>query len=220
VRLGPAGIRFTGRAEGDLRHDTGRRPAVLDRPWTWLHQVHGDGVVVVTAPGAGAGAEGDGLVSADPGAALAVFTADCAPVALASGEGVIGLAHAGWRGLLAGVVERTVAEMRALGATSIEAALGPCIHAECYAFAPADLDRAAGLLGTAVRATTPSGAPALDLQAAVAAVLDRAGVELAYDEDACTACAAGDYYSHRARAETQRQATLVWLEPAAQAAST
>src|SRR6185295_2862413 len=121
LQVGPASVRFTGRAEGDLRHDPDRRPAVLDRPWSWLRQVHGDHVVVVDAPGAGAGEEGDGLVTADAGAALTVFTADCAPVALAGDGGVIGVAHAGWRGLLADVIPRTVERMRALGAGEVRA---------------------------------------------------------------------------------------------------
>ena len=184
---------------------------MLDRPWSWLRQVHGDHVVVVAAPGAHAGDEGDGLVSADRGAALAVFTADCAPVALAGANGVIGVAHAGWRGLVAGVIARTVDEMRALGPGEITAALGPCIHAECYEFSPSDLDAVAGHLGDGVRARTADGRAALDMQAAVRAALDGAGVALVHDADACTACAASGYYSHRARAETERQATVVWL---------
>ena len=96
-------------------------------------------------------------MSATPGCALAVLTADCAPVALASPEGVFGVAHAGWRGLVAGVLERTVDAMRALGATEIGAVLGPCIRAECYEFGPADLDRVAARLGDGVRATTAVG---------------------------------------------------------------
>jgi hypothetical protein len=184
---------------------------VLDRPWSWLRQVHGDHVVVVDAPGARAGEEGDALVSADGGAALTVFTADCAPVALAGDGVVIGVAHAGWRGLLAGVIPRTVERMRTLGAGEITAALGPCIHAECYEFSPSDLDMVAAHLGDGVRSSTPDGRPALDMQAAVAAALADAGVALVHDASVCTACAAPDYYSHRARAETERQATLVWL---------
>src|ERR687893_814709 len=62
-----------------------------------------------------AGSAADALVSATGGCALAVLTADCAPVALASPEGVIGVAHAGWRGLVAGVLRRTVEQMGALG---------------------------------------------------------------------------------------------------------
>jgi YfiH family protein len=186
-----------------------RRRAVVDLPWTWLHQIHGAGVVRVTRPGEGAATLADAAVTAEEGCALAVLTADCAPVALASAEGVIGVAHAGWRGVAAGVIDATVAEMQALGATGIEAAIGPCIHAECYEFGPTDLDAVASRLGDTVRATTDRGAPALDLPAAVRVALERAGVTAVTDVDVCTACSP-DHFSWRARKETQRQATVVW----------
>ncbi len=221
VTLGPAEVRFTGRAEGDLspaalsaRGERGdvaaRRRAVLDRPWTWLHQVHGGRVVVVDHPGQRCGEEGDAAVTAAPGAALAVFTADCAPVALVSPEGVIGAVHAGWRGLVAAVLERAADAMRALGASRIEAALGPCIHPECYSFGQGDLDLVAQRLGDGVRATTATGAAALDLPAAVRGAVGRAGVELVHDEAVCTSCAAERYFSHRARRDPERQVVVLW----------
>ena len=222
MRLGSAEVRFTGRTEGDLGHagawvevhevDEGvaaRRRAVVDRPWSWLRQVHGAEVRVVDGPGKCAGDVGDGLVSADPGAALAVLTADCAPIALASDEGVIGVVHAGWRGLVAGVVDKGVGAMRDLGATDVVAALGPCIHAECYEFSGADLDAVARQLGDGVRGVTSEGRPALDVPAAVRAALERAGARLVHDVDVCTACST-EHYSHRARRELERQAVVVW----------
>jgi YfiH family protein len=220
LSLSSARVVFTGRAEGDMGHGgepvtsvrpdvAARRRAVVDRPWTWLHQIHGAGVVRVTRPGDGAATLADAAVTAEEGCALAVLTADCAPVALASSEGVIGVAHAGWRGAAAGVIEATVAEMEALGATGIEAAIGPCIHAECYEFGAGELDGVAAQLGDAVRATTAAGAPALDLPAAVRTALARAGVERVDDAGICTACSPS-YFSWRARRETQRQATVVW----------
>ena len=186
-----------------------RRRAVVDLDWTWLRQVHGNTVVHVESPGGGAGTPADAAVAAAPGQALAVLAADCAPVALASAEGVIGVAHAGWRGLLVGVLGRTVEAMRQLGATDVIAALGPCIHAECYEFGAADLDRVAGRLGDTVRATTAAGRPALDLPGGVRAELAAAGVTELEDIDVCTACSP-DHYSWRARRQTARQAVVVW----------
>ena len=220
LSLSSAHVAFTGRAEGDMGHGgdrvvsvrpdvAARRRAVVDLPWTWLHQVHGAGVVRITRPGDGAGTKADAAVTAAEGCALAVLTADCAPVALASREGVIGVAHAGWRGVAAGVIEATVAEMHALGASGVDAAIGPCIHAECYEFSERDLDGVAARLGDEVRATTAKGTPALDLPAAVRVALRRAGVETVVDAGACTACSP-DHFSWRARQETQRQATVVW----------
>jgi YfiH family protein len=207
-------VRFTGRAEGDLGHGgeyvtavrpeiEARRRAVLDRPWSWIRQVHGESVVFVEEPGGGAGAVADASVTRHPGAALAVLTADCAPIAIASPDAVA-VVHAGWRGVVAGVIDRAAA---ALGGRDLVAALGPCIHPECYEFGAADLER----FDPAVRATTAEGTPALDLPAAVRLALARAGVDVGYDAETCTACAADDYFSFRARAETQRQAVVAWL---------
>jgi len=209
----PAELYWTGRSDGDVGPCAGvaateRRRRVHPAPWAWLRQVHGNAVRVVEAPGAVHGEEGDALVTGVPGAVLAVFTADCAPVALVSTEGVVGLAHAGWRGLEAGVIEATVATMRALGATYVGAAIGPCIHAECYEFGSPELDRLAARFGDAVRGRSAAGRPALDLPAAVAAALQRCGAELVLDAGACTACAPG-WFSHRARGDAARQATLL-----------
>ena len=208
-----ADIRWSGRREGDLGVGAGsgvdaRRRAVYAGAWAWLRQVHGATVRVVDAPGGVQGVEGDALVTAVPGVALAVFTADCAPVALSSPEGVVGLVHAGWRGTEAGVVEAAVAAMRELGATRVEAVLGPCIRAECYEFGDADLDRVAARFGAGVRGWATSGRPSLDLPAAVAAALAAAGADLVDDHGGCTACSR-DWFSHRARGETERQATVV-----------
>jgi YfiH family protein len=213
LRLGTADVRWTAREDGDLgtAADDGvsaRRAAVHPGPWAWAHQVHGRTVHLVDAPGAVAGADGDGLVTGAPGVAMAVFTADCAPVAFASPEGVVGIAHAGWRGVECGVLEATADAMRRLGATRLEAALGPCIRAECYEFGEADLSRLEALLGPSVRARTSAGRPALDLAAAVGVALGRAGVELAADHGACTACS-DEWFSFRARCDAGRQATLV-----------
>ena len=213
--LGPALVRFTGVAEGDMADPTGtdatverRRRSVVDRPWFWLHQVHG-AAVVVGSPEDEIGQAADASVSAVPGVALAIMTADCAPVAFASPEGIIGVAHAGWRGLVAGVIEETVAAMRRLGAQSVVAALGPCIHTECYSFGADDLDAAAERLGPAVRGVTSDGRPSLDIPAAVRVALGRADAALIADVDICTACSAG-YWLWRARRDRSRQATVVW----------
>lgn len=213
VPLLGASVRFTGRPEGDLRPHPRAGATALSalagRPVSWLRQVHGPGVVVVGERPA-EGVEGDALVTASSSAALAVLTADCAPVALASPEGVVAAVHAGWAGLVAGVVDGAVAAMRDLGAGRIEAVLGPCIHPECYEFGPSDLDRVVGVLGPSVRSATPAGAPALDLPAAVRAALERAGVVLTGVEGRCTACDADGCFSHRARADAGRQALIVW----------
>ena len=219
-QVGDADVVFTDRGAGDLGHAgehvravrpdvEARRRAVVDLGWTWLRQVHGDRVVVVTEPGGGAGERADAAVTDRPGCALAVLTADCAPVALVGSGGVVGVAHAGWRGLVGGVLERTVDVMRAGGAGDVRAVLGSCIRPECYEFGVEDLARVARRLGDGVRTTTTSGAPALDVPAAVRAALSQVGVDDVHDVGVCTACSQV-HFSHRARHELGRQALVVW----------
>jgi YfiH family protein len=117
-----------------------------------LTQVHGVDVVTAREPwAAGGGARADAMVTDQPGLALGVITADCAPVLFAdAGGGIVGAAHAGWRGAVAGVLEATVAAMLALGAAAerITAAIGPCIAQASYEIGPdlrdAVLARSAG----------------------------------------------------------------------------
>ena len=219
-RLGAATVVFTGRAEGDLGHGGAyvtavseevaeRRRAVVDLPWTWLRQVHGDDVVRVEEPGGGSGSAADAAVTDRSGCALAVLTADCAPVVLVSPQGSVGVAHAGWGGLLAGVVAGAVKELRAIGAHDISAVLGPCIRPECYEFGLDNLVDLTDRFGPSVAARTAAGSPALDLPAAVRVALSEQGVDAVDDLGICTACSA-EYYSWRARRETERQATVVW----------
>ena len=98
-----------------------------------VKQVHGATVINVTEPWAtGGGPQADALVTAMPGLALGVITADCAPVLFTTDIGAVGAAHAGWKGAIAGVLEATVDALKALGATQIKAAIGPCIQQFAY----------------------------------------------------------------------------------------
>ena len=219
--LGPAKVVFTDRGDGDMGHGgdyvfevspavDARRRAVIDRPWVWLRQVHGSEVLLAGPGPRGAGRRADAAVTTHDDCAIAVLVADCAPVALSSDEGVIGVAHAGWAGLVAGVLERTVEQMRAIGATAVRAVLGPCIHPGCYRFGAGDLDTVAARLGDGVRSTAADGAPALDLPAGVRLALSGVGVDDVSSVEVCTACSA-QHFSWRARQERQRQAVVVWL---------
>lgn len=101
-----------------------------------LTQVHGDATVVVDVPWRpGEGPRADAFVTAQPGVALGIVTADCAPVLFADRTaGVVGAAHAGWRGALGGVLESTLSAMCGLGAMmgNITAVVGPCIGQASY----------------------------------------------------------------------------------------
>lgn len=210
------GYRFTDTRHGDLRVQgdptrlRAHRSAIRPGAWTWLRQVHGGRVVVVTEPGEHAGAEADAAVTLCADAPVAVHTADCAPV-LFLADGAVGVAHAGWRGLAAGVLEATVETMTALGAPPVEAVLGPCIRPRCYEFGADDLQQVAEAVGPEVRGLTAWGTPALDLPAGVAAACGRLGVPVT-DLGTCTACSPV-HWSHRARGEAGRQALVAWVEP-------
>jgi YfiH family protein len=210
---------FTTRPLGDLAVTlpadelAARRRQVVDLPWTWLTQVHGADVVTVTHPGEHAGEAADAAVTAVPGAALAVNTADCVSVVLVGADdGAVGVAHAGWRGLHAGVIGRTAEAMAALGHPPVRAVLGASICPAHYEFGSEDLDRVAARWGDEVRATTAAGTPALDVAAGVRRALAEAGVTDVRAEERCTAEHPDAYWSYRARREMGRVATVAWLE--------
>lgn len=103
-----------------------------------VHQVHSADVVTVTAPSTDR-AKADALVTATHGIALSVLSADCQPVLFADADaGVIGAAHAGWKGALAGVLEATLDAMEALGASRARthAVIGPSISQAAYEVGP------------------------------------------------------------------------------------
>lgn len=104
-----------------------------------LYQIHSPEVQVATAPWPSTPPKADALVSATPGLLLGILTADCAPVLFADvAAGVVGAAHAGWKGTHGGVLERTVAAMETLGATRarIAAVVGPTIAQASYEVGP------------------------------------------------------------------------------------
>lgn len=110
-----------------------------------VHQTHSDKVVTLRGDddlAAVCRTEADAIVTATPGIAIAVLTADCQPILLADPDaGVIGAAHAGWKGALGGILEATVAAMRAAGATDIRAVIGPCISQRAYEVGEEFMDR-------------------------------------------------------------------------------
>ncbi|MEK0083458.1 peptidoglycan editing factor PgeF [Benzoatithermus flavus] len=147
-------------------------------------QVHGTVALKVCRPWDNAAApEADALVTDRPGLLLGVLTADCGPLLLADPEAeVVGAAHAGWKGALAGVVEATVAAMIELGAdpARITAALGPCIGRTSYEVGPEFVARFAETDAASATFFTPAPGRVkalFDLKGYIGARLRRAGVE-------------------------------------------
>ncbi len=167
-------------------------------------QVHGRGVITVSTPWPyAAGPPADAMVTATPGLALGIITADCAPVLFADpGAGIIGAAHAGWRGAADGVLEAVLAAMTALGAnpTRITAAIGPCIGQQSYEVGPDLHDAVLAVSPDATTLFTP-GRPGhwhFDLAGYCAHRLAAAGIPAdALHLDTCAEEAR--FFSHRRR---------------------
>lgn len=140
-----------------------------------LYQVHGAAVVDAVP---GQRPEADGILTTKAGITLMVRAADCVPVLLA-GSGVVAAAHAGRKGMAAGVVTRTVERMRELGADHITAWIGPSICGACYEV-PAAMREEVASLEPASASVSRSGTPAIDVAAGVRAQLARARVQVAY----------------------------------------
>jgi len=167
-----------------------------------VHQIHSHYALVAGDWPEDDRPHADALVTDRPGVLLGILTADCAPILLADSEaGVVGAAHAGWRGALAGVGEATVAAMEKLGARRerIAAAIGPCIGARNYEVGE---DFAALLTGYVPEnerffADGPAGKPHFDLEAYVASRLAAAGIGTVQALGLDTYALPERYYSYR-----------------------
>ncbi|MBT8216571.1 MAG: polyphenol oxidase family protein [Acidimicrobiia bacterium] len=198
-----AGAAFGTSADGDLA-DPAIRAGVagelgISDDWAWMSQVHGTNVVLVTEPGTTEAS--DGLVTGLAGLPLAVRTADCVPVVLHAPRAV-GVVHAGWRGLAAGVVAAAIDVMRRTGQDPERAAIGPSIGPCCYEVGDEVI---AAFDGRAVQ--TRQGTPSVDLWSEAAAQLE--GLEV-WRADLCTYCETG-FHSFRATGTAARQTSVGWL---------
>jgi len=180
-------VRFYGRGTEGVA--AGLEPRVARG---WLRQVHGREVVPARA---GACGEGDALRLDRTGVAAAIATADCVPLVIAGGEAAV-VVHAGWRGIVAGVVGAAAATLAAGGSRFawIGPAIGPC----CYEVGEEVAERvmvAAGAPEAVV--ARPGERPHLDLHAAVRGQLRAAGIEEVERVEACTRCRGEWLWSYR-----------------------
>ena len=187
------------------------------------YQIHSPDVVVVEAPWpAEARPRADAIVTRMRALAVGVTTADCGPILFADPQaGVVGAAHAGWRGALAGIVEATVATMERLGAERkrIRAALGPMIRQSNYEVGPDLIARFAAEDAAGGRFFLPAarrGHALFDLAGYIAARLERAGIRQVEDLALCTYADADRFFSfrrstHRAEADYGRHVNAIAL---------
>lgn len=216
VSVGPYGRLNLGLRSGDdLAAVAANRAAIvpalgLPAEPLWLRQVHGTDVAVGASPG-GEEPVADAAVARGPGQVLAILTADCLPVLFVSADGqTIGAAHAGWRGLAAGVLENTV---KAMAADGIQAWLGPAIGGGSYevgeevreAFVAHD-----GEAATAFTATRP-GHWLCDLYVLARLRLAAAGVTQVSGGGFDTLTDGRLYSYRRDGAQSGRFASLIWI---------
>ena len=235
----PGGLNL-GRGSGDdLAHVEANRERLLAHagvPAAWLKQIHGPVVVdaaqALAAARAGAPLEADASVTAEAGIACTVMVADCMPVLLCDGAGrAVGAAHAGWRGLAAGVIERTAARVAALAGCApadLHAYLGPAIgptafevgadvrdafmtHVERLDAAQRGAQRAATAAAFVARPEA-SGKYLADLPALARLRLGALGVRHVSGGDMCTVTQRERFYSYRRERVTGRMAALIWLQ--------
>lgn len=209
---------FTTRALGDVKSGVVRialGPMVPSTP-AWLKQVHGTAVADADAMGKDAIPQADASFAIGRGTVCAVMTADCLPVLLAARDGsVVGAAHAGWRGLCAGVIERTVGKMRerieAPGA-ELQAWLGPAIGPRAYEVG--DEVRTAFLAHDQAAACafvpTRPGHWLLDLYAVARQRLAGCGVASVHGGTHCTSSEPSLFYSFRRDKAAERMAAFIW----------
>jgi len=189
-----------------------------------VHQVHSAEVIYAERPWRQSDRpRADAMVTDRPNLLLGILTADCAPVLLADSQaGVVGAAHAGWRGALAGVTDSTIAAMEKLGARRdrIQAAVGPCIAQPSY-----EVDQGfrvrfmeADLANHRFFVDGPAGKPHFDLEAYVVHRLIAAGVGEVEALNLDTYADADRFYSyrratHRGEADYGRQLSAIALRP-------
>ena len=172
-------------------------------------QVHGRDVVEVDGPWTGPAPEADALVTRRPGLALAVLVADCTPVLVAApDEGVVGVGHAGRKGMAGGVVAALLWAVRDLGGRRLVARVGPSVCPRCYEV-PAALREEVAAVEPVARSVSRTGTPALDVAAGVLEQLSPHCADL-HQLPGCTA-ERDDLYSYRRDGTTGRSAGLAWL---------
>lgn len=183
-----------------LTHGFGLRTSTYPEALTTVQQVHSARILDACGRKGEQIGEGDAIISAEPGVAIGIKTADCVPVLLADSENrVVACVHAGWRGTAANIVGVTIDALLSRGCrpADIRVAIGPSIGSCCYEVGE-DVARhfsqwPEGIIG--------NGVPKLDLRAINEAQARDAGVRQVWKSDECTFCRAERFYSFRREKE-------------------
>ncbi|HEU5156855.1 MAG TPA: peptidoglycan editing factor PgeF [Streptosporangiaceae bacterium] len=200
-------------AVGHNREKTAAELGLAPGRVVFMRQVHGADVRYVTEPFADVAPDLDAVCTDEPGLALAVLVADCAPVLVADPvAGIVGAAHSGRAGTTAGVVRALLQAMAGRGARPAQmvALIGPSACGRCYEV-PTELRDEVAATVPETWSTTRHGTPALDLRAGITAQLAAAGVPDIRHDPRCT-IESPELYSYRRDKRTGRFAGYVWLE--------
>lgn len=202
-----------GDAPADVAHNRALVAAEAGRPVAYLNQIHSPDVVEA-AQSVHTEADADAAVDRSGAAACAVMTADCLPVLFCDRAGtVVGAAHAGWRGLAAGVLENTVAAM-GVPTAEIMAYLGPAIGPDAFEVGQDVFDTFCLPLPQAQAAFEPIGGGKYlaDIYALARLRLQREGVTQIYGGTHCTVLERDTFFPYRRDGQTGRMVSLIWLE--------
>ncbi len=180
------------------------RKLVSQERLVFMNQVHGDTVIEVDES-VNSPVTADAIITRTPGLPLVVLVADCLPI-LISSPAVVGAVHAGRKGVLNGIISKTVSAMRTLGATDLEAKIGPAICKACY---EVDLEMYQAAIEQKPELSTTLSSHHLDLTRAAKFELESAGVKVS-TLDICTAHNA-NYFSYRRDGQTGRSAGVIVL---------
>lgn len=196
-----------------------KQQAGLPADPVWLTQVHGTVCLDLSSASPANTPEADASTTRVPGQVCAILTADCLPVILCSDDGAaVGAAHAGWRGLLSGVIEAT-AEATGQPGASLMAWLGPAIGPSAFEVGAEVRDAFMAEDAASGPAFTPrpeaEGKWLCDIYALARLRLARIGIHRVYGGDRCTYRESAHFFSYRREQQTGRMATLIWIDPAA-----
>jgi YfiH family protein len=210
ARHGNVEVRFTGRGPTNDREEILRAIQPGAPPVAWAKQIHS---AVALPAQVGACGEGDALYTAKTNLALSVVTADCVPVLVVGPEGLAAV-HAGWRGIVGGVIPAALDQMTGDPAERtawIGPAIGPC----CYEVGADVADQVVAAIAPEVASSGPNGKPHLDLQAAARRQLEAAGVGQVFVLPVCTRCEEEKLWSYRreGKAAGRNLAFLWWRAP-------
>ena len=200
---GKHGVAFSQASDGDQKDPENRAALAgmlgISDEWAHVRQVHG--ATVHRVDSAGPAGDGDAIWTSASQLPVAVFTADCFGVVVGSDDAV-GVAHAGWRGAVAGVVATLIGDMESHGFAPIWSALGPGIDDCCFEVGPEVAERFPGHTSQ-----TTWGTRSVNLRGAVK---DQLGDLPLWNVESCTYSDEG-WFSYRRRSASERLVTLAWL---------